>query len=112
MKGKKNSTEEQKNYKPLTEFDRAETANGRESQLAMLAMEEMENRIRNHEASGMELVYLAKLGSENTRMEQEKHDAEIQLMRAKIRALEAGQERDELYAETLAAFKSYAVKED
>lgn len=112
MKGGKKPSDEGKRYVDLPEMEPATTANARESQLAMLAMDEMENRVRNHEATGMELVYLAKLGSQNTRLEQEKHDAEIELMRAKIKALESGESRDQLYAETLEAFKSYVVQED
>lgn len=112
MKGKKNNEEGEKKRKDFPELEPATTANGREQQLSMLALDAIEDRIRNHEASGMELVYLAKLGSQNTRMEQEKHDAEIQLMQAKIKALEAAESRDRLYSDAIEAFKSYVVEDE
>lgn len=112
MRGKRKSNKDEPIYQDFPQMEPATTANGRESQLAMLALDAMEQRIRNHEASGMELVYCAKLGSQNTRMEQEKHDAEIQLMKAKIDALKAGEARDRLYAEAIAAFRDCAIQED
>lgn len=112
MKGKRSSSKVTQTYHELPAMEPATTSNGRESQLAMLALDAMEQRIRNHEASGMELVYCAKLGSQNTRMEQEKHDAEIQLMKAKIDALKAGEARDRLYIDAINAFKDCAIQEE
>lgn len=112
MKKRKNSDKEEVHWKKLPELEPATTANGRETQLAMFALDAIEDRVRNHKASGMELVYLAKLGSQDTRMAQEKHDMEIQLMQAKIKALEAAESRDKLYAAAIDAFKSYVIQEE
>lgn len=112
MKRTSKKTKPEPIYHEFPPMEPATTSNGRESQLAMLALDAMEQRIRNHEASGMELVYCAKLGSQNTRMEQEKHDAEIQLMKAKIDALKAGEARDRLYIDAINAFRDCAIQEE
>lgn len=109
MKGDKKKTKEEKKYHDYPEMEPATTQEGREQQLAALAYDEVEQRIRNHDASAMELVYFMKLNSENARLERAKIEAETRLQEAKIKAIESSEERDRLYADAIAAFRSYVV---
>lgn len=96
----------------LPEMEPASTANGRESQLASLAYDAVEQRIRNGTASAMELVYFLKLGSQQQRLEKEKLEAEIETLKAKTKVLNESKERDKLYADAIAAMKFTQVQED
>lgn len=96
----------------LPEMEPASTSNGRESQLAALAYDAVEQRIRNGTASAMELVYFLKLGSQTQRLEKEKLEGEIELLKGKVKYLAESKERDQLYADAIAAMKRTQVDED
>ncbi len=69
----------------------------RMQQLGGLALDEIEYRILNHEASAQELTTLARLGSERTILENEKLRREVELLKAKKENLEASQHIEELF---------------
>lgn len=91
--------------------DPATTPAGREQQLAALAYDAVEKRIRNNEASAQELVYFLKRGSSVAQEEEEKLQAEIDVLKGKVKALEAATETHKLYQEAIEAFKGYEVDE-
>lgn len=91
--------------------DPATTPAGREQQLAALAYDAVEKRIRNNEASAQELVYFLKRGSSVAQEEEEKLQAEIDVLKGKVKALEAATETHRLYQEAIEAFKGYEVDE-
>lgn len=84
----------------------------REDQLISLAMDLVEERLRNGTASSQETTHFLKLGSENTRLEREKLEEENKLLRAKTDAIKSAKQIEELYAEAIKAFGVYSGNED
>lgn len=86
----------------------------RMQQLGGLALDEIEQRILNHEATAQELTTLARLGSEKTILENEKLKREVELLKAKKENLEATQRMDELFADAIKMMGIYRgeVEED
>lgn len=90
----------------------ASTPEGRENEMIMLAYQEVERRIRNHEATSQELVHFLRMGSEKERLEREKLEVEMELQRVKADAIESGKHMEELYNNAIAAMKLYSGSED
>ena len=82
-----------------------------ENEMIALAYREVERRIRNHEASSMELVHFLKMGSEKERLEREKLEAEMELQRVKADAIESSKHMEELYEDAINAMKLYSGSE-
>ena len=87
---------------------RAQTPEEREAQLISLAMDCVEERIRNGKASSQELVHFLRAGSNKERYEKEKLALELELVKAKTENLRMAQKNEEMYAEALRAFKRYS----
>lgn len=83
------------------------TPRAREDQLVALAMDLVEERLRNGTASSQETTHFLKLGSENNRLEREKLEEENKLLRAKTEALQSAKRVEELYADAIKAFGTY-----
>lgn len=90
---------------------RASTTEGRYDELADLALEEIERRVRNHKATGPELIYLAKQGSTESKMRRDNMQADTDLKRSKIKSIEQEGEIAELYKNAIAAFTQYKQDE-
>lgn len=88
------------------------TFEGRENQLIALAVDCVEQRMRNGTASAQEYIHYLKLASTKERLEKEKLELELELVRAKTEALQAAQKNEALYAEAMAAFKRYTGHPD
>lgn len=86
----------------------ATTLEGREQQLISEAMDLVEQRILNGTATSQETTHFLKLGTEKYRLEKEKAEEEIKLMRARTEALESSKHVEELYINAMAAFKDYS----
>lgn len=84
----------------------------RMQQLGGLALDEIEKRIINHEATAQELTTLARLGSEKTILENEKLRRENELLKAKTEALEANQRMDELFKDAIRMMGIYRGEEE
>lgn len=85
----------------------------RENQMISLAMDLVEERLKNGTASSAETVHFLRLGSTKQREEIEKLKAEVKLAEAKVEVLESSKHSEELYQEAIKAFKSYnGSKED
>ena len=78
-----------------------------ERRLIQSAYKEVEQRIKNHEASAMELTYFLKLGSTKEQIEMEILERQKDLITAKTEALREQKKVSELYGAALAAMKKY-----
>ena len=91
----------------------AASPEAREDQLTALALNAMEARVREGKATGAELVYLAKLGSVDTKLETEVRMRQKELMTAKTEAIQSAKKVEELYSEAITAIREYGgVRDD
>ncbi len=90
----------------------AATVEGRENQLTALAMDLVEERLRNGTATSAETVHFLKLGSTEARLKKEILREEKKLVTAKAEALESQKKSEELFAEAIKAFKEYSGEDD
>lgn len=79
----------------------------REIQLSARAMELAEERLMDGTASNQVILYYLKLGSAREQMERDKLKRENDLLSAKVKALEAAANNEEMYARAISAMKSY-----
>lgn len=84
------------------------TPEARESQMIALAMDLVEQRLRDGTASSQETTHFLKLGTIKEQREREKQEEEIKLLRAKTAAIESGKHIEELYANAIKAMQSYS----
>ena len=86
----------------------ATTPEERERQLISLALDCVEERMRNGTASAQEYVHFLKLASTKEQLELEKIRSENELLQAKKAALESAKRTEEMYTKAIAAMRSYA----
>ena len=79
----------------------------REAQLISLAMDLVEQRLRDGTATSQETVHFLKLGSSRERYEREKLEKENILLKAKTEALESQARIEDLYEKAIDAMKRY-----
>lgn len=79
----------------------------RESQMAALAMDLVEQRLRDGTASSQETTHFLKLVSSKAKLEQERLRLENELVAAKTKALANAEEIKVLYEEALKAMRRY-----
>lgn len=84
------------------------TPEGRENQLIALAMDLVEQRLRDGTATSQEVTHFLRLGSPRNRLEEEKLKKEIELLEAKKSDLESREKVEELYSEAMKAFGIYS----
>lgn len=89
---------------------RALTPESREEQLIGLAMDNAEELLLSGNAPAQIITHYLKLGSMKERKEVERLSKEIELMQAKIDALEAGQKMEELYTKAIESMQIYKGK--
>ena len=85
----------------------ARTAAERQDQMIDLAMQLVEQRLRDGTATSQETIHFLKLGTEKERLEQLKLEQDIELTKAKIKAEKTAEEIKALYKEAIAAFGTY-----
>jgi len=85
----------------------ATTPEARENQMIALAMDVVEERLRNGTASSQETTHFLKLGSIKERKELSLLEQEIELKKAKTDAIQSAKRVEELYSKALKAMKSY-----
>lgn len=86
----------------------AYTPEARESQMAALAMDLVEQRLRDGTASSQETTHFLKLVSSKAKLEQEKLRLENELVAAKTKALANAEEIKSLYEDAIKAMRRYA----
>lgn len=93
------------NYEPMRP---ATTPEAREQQMIALAVDLAEQQLREGTASSQVITHYLKLGSTKERLEKEKLEEENKLLKAKTEALQSAKRTEELFAEAIAAFRSYS----
>lgn len=80
----------------------------RENQLIALAVDLVEQRLRNGTASSQETTHFLKLGSSKARLEQEKLKLENELTKAKTESIHSQQHAEEMFDKAIEAMKKYS----
>ena len=80
----------------------------RENQLIALAVDLVEERLRNGTASSQETTHFLRLGSSKARLDKEKVQLENELTKAKTESLHAQQHAEEMFAEAIKAMQKYS----
>ena len=88
------------------------TPEARENQMISLAMDLVEQRLRNGTASSQETTHFLKLATTKEALEKEKLITENKLLQAKIDNLESQSSSASLYADALKAFSTYSGKKE
>lgn len=83
------------------------TPEARENQLIALAVDLVEERLRNGTASSQETTHFLKLGSPKAQLERKKLEAEVELMHAKAESFKRAEHTEELYANAIKAMQKY-----
>lgn len=88
------------------------TPEAREGQLISLAVDLVEQRLRDGTATSQEVVHFLKLGSMRERLEREKLEHENRLLEAKKQAIESAERMDEMYSAAIRAMQIYQGRND
>lgn len=84
------------------------TPESRENQIIAAAMNLAEEQILNGTASSQVITHFLKAGSSAARLEKEKLEGELELLRAKVKTLESQAQSEELYRNAIKAFQRYS----
>ena len=87
------------------------TTEGRENQMIALAIDETERRIRDGSASSQVLVHYLKLGTTRNQLETDRLRSDIELTKAKTKALAAQESNEKLFKEAIDAMRKYGGHE-
>ena len=98
----KDSSEPPKKMRP------ALTPEARENQLIALAIDLVEQRLRDGSASSQETTHFLKLASSKSRIEKEILEKQKDLISAKTEALQSAKRIEELYTDAISAMKRYS----
>ena len=93
---------------PLPELRPALTPESRENQLIALAMNLVEQRLRDGTASSQETTHFLKAASSKHKLEMERLRLENELVAAKTKALANAEEIKVLYEDAIKAMRRYA----
>lgn len=88
------------------------TPEARENQMAALAMDLVEQRLRDGTASSQETTHFLKLVSSKAKLENERLKLETELVAAKTKALSDAKEIKVLYEEALKAMRRYGGQDE
>ena len=94
------------------EFAPAMSLEGRDAQMASLAYDVVEQRMRDGTATSQETTYFLKLANKNQALEKIKLEKQIELLEAKTEQIKAAKRMDEVYMDAIAHFKIYAGDND
>lgn len=100
------------NYNPAPKLRPALNPDARESQLISLAVDLVEQRLRDGTASSQETTHFLKLASPKYQLEKERLALENRHIEAKIKEIEDSKEIKVLYAEALKAMRRYGGHDD
>ena len=84
------------------------TPENKETQMISLAMNLAEQQLRDGTASSQVIAHFLKLGTSRAELEKEKLMAENEVLRAKAKAIESGEEIKALYTEAMQAYRRYS----
>ncbi len=97
-----------KNLSKVPKNRPAKTPEARENQLIALAYDLVEQRLRDGTATSQETTHFLKLGSTKERIEREILQKQKELISAKTETLKSQKRVEDLYANAIAAFRSYS----
>ena len=88
---------------------RARTPEGRENQLIQLAVNKVEERMLNGTASAQEYIHYLRLGANRRtqKLEEEKLQLELELVRAKTEAFQSAKRSEELFEKAVRQMTIY-----
>lgn len=98
--------------KTLPKIRPALTPEGRESQMIALAMDLVEQRLRDGTATSQETTHFLKLATEREMMERRLIEKELELKEAKTQQIKSQAKIEELYMNALKAMQRYSGHED
>lgn len=84
------------------------TPEARENQMIALAMDLVEQRLIDGTASSQETTHFLKLATEKTKLENARMAKQIELDDAKIKHIEAEENKDQLFKEAIDAMRMYS----
>ena len=96
------SSDSQKKRRP------AISTEARESQLISAAVDLAEKQLIEGTASSQVITHYLKLGTAKEKLEREKLEQEIEILRAKTKAMESAEEVEKLYRDALNAMRNYS----
>ena len=88
------------------------TPEAREGQMISLAMDLVEQRLRNGTASSQETTHFLKLATEKERLERKLAEKELELKEAKRQQIKSMAGLDEMYARAVEAMRRYSGHDD
>lgn len=91
-----------------TEIRPALTPESREQQLIHLATNLAEQQLRDGTASSQVITHYLKLGTTKAKLELEREQKEMELIKAKTQQIYDGKKMEEMYANALEAMKTYS----
>lgn len=86
----------------------ATTPEGREQQLIALAVDVAESQMMEGTASAQVISHYLKLGSSRERLEQQRLEQEVELLKIKRETIASQQRIEELYSEALNSMRAYS----
>ena len=101
----KNTSRTNTSNKPIRP---ALTPEGRENQMISLAVDLVEQRLRDGTASAQETVHFLKLASRKAKLEAERAELENELIKAKTQAIHDQADLKILYKEAIDAMRRYS----
>lgn len=84
----------------------------RENMIISLAFDLAEQRLRDGTATGQEVTYWLRYGSQRDKLEREMMEQKAELLKAKTDAIKAAEKTELLYADAIRAFRTYAGEGD
>lgn len=90
----------------------AETLEARENQMIALATKVAEQQMKDGTASAMVITHYLKLGTEKAKLERKQLEADIELKKAKVEAIESSRRMEALYKDAIEAMKLYTGARD
>ena len=91
---------------------RSRSVKGRNEELQALAMEKLEERLRDGTATAAEIIYMVKLTSRKSQLELENLEMQNKLLRAKTIAIESEHDAAQAYRDAMKAFAGYLPSSD
>lgn len=88
------------------------TPEARENQMIALAVDCAEKQLREGTAPAQIVTHFLKLATAKEKLEREKLAAEVELQKAKTKALESAEEMKAMYSEALKAMRRYSGQGD
>lgn len=92
----------------LKEMRPALTPEARENQLISLAVDLVEKRLREGTATSQETTHYLKLASKKSKLEEEKIALELEMIKAKTKAINSSESSEKLYSDAIKAFQKYS----